>query len=98
MNRSFLSPQARRSSLAALFLTLLPPLEANQNPAPEAQAPRYAARTEISVTSTAWRINGEATYPGSKAEGLLMNVRMVNSTFEDAQRPEFDAEANTAKL
>ena len=42
-----------------------------------------------------WRINGKVTYPGTKAEGLLMNVRMVNSTFEDRERPDFDPDANT---
>jgi hypothetical protein len=35
------------------------------------------------------------TYPGAKAEGLLLNVRMVNAVFEDTKRPAFDAEANT---
>ena len=35
---------------------------------------------------------------GAKAEGLLMNVRMVNAVFEDAKRPEFDAEANTDRF
>jgi CubicO group peptidase (beta-lactamase class C family) len=42
-----------------------------------------------------WHINGEVTYQGAKAEGLLLNVRMVNATFEDRNRPDFDAEANT---
>jgi hypothetical protein len=36
------------------------------------------------------------TYPGAKAEGLLMNVRMVNATFEDRNRDDFDPDANTA--
>ena len=43
-----------------------------------------ATTTEVSIAADQWRINGEVTYPGAKAEGLLMNVRMVNSVFEDA--------------
>jgi len=47
-------------------------------------------------------INGAVTYPGSRAEGLLMNVRMVNAVFEDANdatRPAgFEASANTAAM
>ena len=59
--------------------------------------------TLIGIDGARWRINGEVTYPGTPAEGLLMNVRVVNATFEDvggeaARRlpAGFDAEANTA--
>jgi hypothetical protein len=38
------------------------------------------------------------TNPGTPAEGLLMNVRMVNATFEDRSKPDFDAEANTDRF
>ena len=59
-------------------------------------------KTRISVADSRWRLNGRVTYPGTRAEGLLMNVRMVNAVFEDTHRPEFDAEENagefTAKL
>jgi len=51
--------------------------------------------TTISIDGTQWRINGKITYPGTTAEGLLMNVRMVNSTFEDRKRPDFDSDENT---
>ena len=51
--------------------------------------------TRVSIVNNRWHINGAVTYPGAKAEGLLMNVRMVNCTFEDLNRPDFDAEANT---
>lgn len=51
--------------------------------------------TNISIDGGRWRINGAVTYRGAKAEGLLMNVRMVNAAFEDRLRPSFDAEANT---
>ncbi|MBP7141939.1 MAG: hypothetical protein KBA71_08530 [Opitutaceae bacterium] len=51
--------------------------------------------TDISLKDGRWFINGRVTNPDSAAEGLLMNVRMVNATFEDLGRPDFDAEANT---
>src|SRR6185312_2716900 len=35
---------------------------------------------------------------GTRAEGLLMNVRMVNSVFEDRRKPDFNPEANTARF
>lgn len=50
--------------------------------------------TTISLVGTRWFINGRITNPGSAAEGLLMNARMVNATFEDRAKPGFDAEAN----
>ncbi len=52
-------------------------------------------QTRVSIVDGRWHINGEITYPGTRAEGLLLNVRMVNSTFEDRNRPEFDADTNT---
>src|SRR3989442_14976487 len=51
--------------------------------------------TRISIVDGRWHLNGAVTYPGAKAEGLLLNVRMVNATFEDRNRPAFDPEANT---
>src|SRR6186997_3155809 len=54
----------------------------------------------VSIVDGKWRIDGRNTYPGTPAEGLLMNVRMVNCTFEDsnpATRPSgFDPEPNTS--
>ncbi|MBT3265498.1 DUF4185 domain-containing protein, partial [Candidatus Poribacteria bacterium] len=52
-------------------------------------------QTSVAIVDGQWRINGEITYPGAQAEGLLMNVRMVNSTFEDRNRNDFDSDANT---
>ena len=49
----------------------------------------------VTIVGAGFNINGRTTYLGSRAEGLLMNVRMVNSVFEDENRPEFDPEANT---
>jgi CubicO group peptidase (beta-lactamase class C family) len=59
-----------------------------------------ASPTRVSLEGARWHIGGQVTYPGTAAEGLLMNVRMVNATFDDtnpATRPAgFDADANTA--
>ncbi|MEX2559035.1 MAG: hypothetical protein WD403_03925, partial [Pirellulales bacterium] len=52
-------------------------------------------RTRISIEGGKWHINGRLTYPGAKAEGLLLNVRMVNAVFEDRKRPDFDPQSNT---
>lgn len=60
------------------------------------QASPDAHQTRVSIVDGQWHINGKVTYPGTKAEGLLMNVRMVNATFEDRRQPEFDVGANTA--
>lgn len=49
----------------------------------------------IAIKGKQWYLDGAITYPGSPAEGLLMNVRMVNATFEDRNRNDFDANANT---
>jgi CubicO group peptidase (beta-lactamase class C family) len=49
----------------------------------------------MSIREGRWFLNDEVTYRGTKAEGLLMNVRMVNAVFEDRRRPDFDPEANT---
>jgi hypothetical protein len=58
----------------------------------------FTPQTRISIEGGKWRINGEITYAGAHAEGLLMNVRMVNATFEDRNRKDFDADANTARF
>jgi len=56
-------------------------------------------RTRVTLDQGRWRINGRPTNPGSPAEGLLLNVRMVNAVFEDrAKRPEFDPAGNTARF
>jgi hypothetical protein len=54
-----------------------------------------ATSTTVSVIDGRWHLNGKVTYPGAPAEGLLMNVRMVNSVFEDRNRDDFDPDANT---
>ncbi|MBX2842240.1 MAG: glycoside hydrolase family 5 protein [Flammeovirgaceae bacterium] len=55
-------------------------------------------KTKVEIEGNNWLINGEITYPGTQAEGLLMNVRMVNSTFEDAANPDFDSFGNTREF
>ncbi len=57
-----------------------------------------AQRTQISIVDGQWCLNGRITYPGTPAEGLLMNVRMVNAVFEDKARSGFDAEENTSEF
>ncbi|MDA1191963.1 MAG: hypothetical protein O3A46_09815, partial [Candidatus Poribacteria bacterium] len=59
----------------------------------------WTPKTKIALDDDGrWTLNGKVTYPGAQAEGLLMNVRMVNSTFEDRKRPDFDADANTERF
>jgi len=61
-----------------------------------------SAETKVSLVDGRWHLNDQMTYAGTPAEGLLLNVRMVNSTYEDrndATRPKgFDAEANTDRF
>jgi hypothetical protein len=61
----------------------------------EARPAGYVAKTVVTRDGRRFRINGVVTYRGQPAEGLLMNVRMVNAIFEDTNRPEFDPTANT---
>src|SRR5262249_23493139 len=51
--------------------------------------------TRVAIRNDHWLLNESVTYAGSKAEGRLMNVRMVNAVFEDTRRLDFLAEANT---
>jgi hypothetical protein len=57
-----------------------------------------AGRTRLTLDGTHLRLNGKLTYPGTPAEGMLLNVRMVNAVFEDEERREFDPERNTAEF
>ena len=65
---------------------------------PLAGAPPGESKTKLELRNSQWLINGRITYPGAKAEGLLMNVRMVNSTFEDRNKLDFVAATNTRKF
>ena len=57
-----------------------------------------AGGATVSIKNAQWQINGEITYPGTAAEGLLLNVRMANSTFEDEKRMDFDPNENTGSF
>ncbi|MBN2325579.1 MAG: hypothetical protein JXR73_00395 [Candidatus Omnitrophica bacterium] len=52
-------------------------------------------QTTIAIQDGQWLLNGALTYPGTPAQGLLMNVRMVNSTFEDRNKTGWDPQENT---
>lgn len=55
--------------------------------------------TKLGIESgTKWTLNNQITHLGARAEGLLMNVRMVNATFEDRGRADFDPAANTNRF
>jgi CubicO group peptidase (beta-lactamase class C family) len=54
--------------------------------------------TRVSIQKDQWFLNDAVTYRGAKAEGRLMNVRMVNAVFEDAKKPDFDPDANTDRF
>jgi CubicO group peptidase (beta-lactamase class C family) len=70
---------------------------AGQGPQLEGKA-AFTPRTKVSITADQWYINGAVTCRGTRAEGRLMNVRMVNSVFEDRNKPDFDPEANTNRF
>ncbi len=78
------------SSLRLALLAVLPWMIVSSLP-----ATLWAGQTKVQIDGTRWRINDRLTNEGSACEGLLMNVRMVNSTFEDSSKPDFDAEKNT---
>ena len=42
-----------------------------------------ALKTTVSIQGERFFINGSVTYPGAPAEGLLLNSRMVQATFDD---------------
>jgi CubicO group peptidase (beta-lactamase class C family) len=67
----------------------------HNNPAQEGPGTPFAPRTRVSLVKGKWHLNGTVTYRRSRAQGLLLNVRMVNAVFEDRRRPGFDAERNT---
>ena len=54
--------------------------------------------TTIAIAGDQWLIDGEITYSGTRCEGLLMNARMVNCTFEDTHRMDFDPGTNTTRF
>jgi CubicO group peptidase (beta-lactamase class C family) len=71
--------------------------DASPGPAAKGQQP-FSPRTRVSLIGEKWHVNETVTNRGTRAEGLLMNVRMVNSVFEDRRRPEFNPEASTDRF
>ncbi len=88
------APSLLLTLAAGAFPGWSPPLPA----APPADAPSTPA-TKVKINSNFWELNGKRANPGSRAEGLLLNVRMANAVFEDrnpATCPKgFDPEKNT---
>ncbi len=93
MNRSL-----RRRRHVAILLTLTALSVESGLPARAAQQTQGQGRTRVSIVAGKWHLNGKVTYAGTRAQGLLMNVRMVNSTFEDRNKSDFDADANTERF
>ncbi|MEM6312807.1 MAG: hypothetical protein AAF743_01915 [Planctomycetota bacterium] len=80
-------------------------------PEPTPEPTQMSARSPLHLTIDATRflLNGQPTNPGTACEGLLMNSRMVQATFDDLNRethgrwryPDgtpFDAEENTRRF
>jgi hypothetical protein len=67
-------------------------------------APTDAPRTTVSIEGRNWLIDGRIVHEGSPAEGLLLNVRMVNTVLEDLgphaaeHLPDFDPDTNTDRF
>jgi hypothetical protein len=59
---------------------------------------RFVSRTRVSMDGSRWLLNGKLLFPGTAMEGLLPNVRMVNATFEDSTREDFDVLGNTDRF
>ncbi len=55
-------------------------------------------QTRVSIEGDRWYLNDQPTNQGAPAEGLLLNVRMVNAIFEDRNRSDFDPGKNTEEL
>ena len=83
------------SAFANLFPSPIPLLAALWSVAVPVTVQGAVPRTHVSIADGRWHINGELTYRGARTEGLLLNVRMVNATFEDLRRPDFDPDANS---
>lgn len=58
----------------------------------------HGAETCVEIVDGRWFINGQVVNKGTDSEGLLMNVRMVNATFEDLAKPDFDPNSNTERF
>ena len=73
-----MAKEIKRLVLNIVFLGMLYCLSCT---APEG---KYNNTTTVSIKNSDWFINGRIINENSPAEGLLMNVRMVNAVFEDS--------------
>ena len=91
------SPEFRLSRFTSLVLLRLVALICTGCILHAAASPQ----TTVSIQGAKWFINGKVVLAGSPAEGLLVNVRMVNTVMEDlgpnakAQLPNFSPDGNT---
>jgi hypothetical protein len=74
MHRSYMS-------LSAVILAVLTVVT---SPGPSDAATALDPQTAVSVNGTLFTLDGRATYPGTAARGLLLNTRMVQAVFDDA--------------
>jgi hypothetical protein len=93
--RRVVPPALLATGLLASCVAPVGPPDPHTATAVPVEPAELVARTRVTVDGRRFRINGAITYPGQPAEGLLMNVRMVNSVFEDTNRPWFNPSANT---
>src|SRR5438128_9665027 len=75
--------QTMHRRYVSLSVAILAVLTAITSPGSSAAA-AFQAQTAVSVKGTLFTINGRATYPGTAARGLLLNTRMVQAVFDDA--------------
>ena len=91
----------RLATLAALLLPACADSTRPNDPSgsdPAASAPAITARTRLTLDGSRFRVNGSLTHTGTPTQGMLPNVRMANSVFQDAARRDFDPEGNTAEF
>jgi hypothetical protein len=71
--------------LLGLVLAALPALACAGGRAsqPEASTAASTGHTAVSIEGTSFLVNGAVTNPGTPAEGLLLNSRMVQAVFDD---------------
>lgn len=85
----------RANGIAVILVTICEVVVLSSVQAHASSSPKGFGHTRVSIKDTRWHLNGHQTYPASQAEGLLMNVRMVNAVFEDRKRLEFVAVQST---
>jgi hypothetical protein len=87
-------PILSRCLLVMLVAVFWQPLDAHER----SEKKTFQPRTRVEIRKDRWYIHGRVTYEGTPAEGLLLNVRMVNAVFEDRKRADIDPESITARF